>query len=321
MRTGHGSESRAAGKAVGRVGAIGYNARMERASQPGRKPPWLKVKMPGGDGFMRVRRIVQDHDLHTVCTSASCPNIGECWSAGVATMMILGGVCTRDCRFCDVPSGAPGAVDADEPARAAEAAALMNLRHVVITSVNRDDLPDGGAAIWAETVRAIRRRCPQTAIEVLPGDFGGDWGAADLLIDARPDVFGHNVETVPSLYPKARPQADYRRSLALLARAGEAGLTAKSGLMLGLGESPEQVLAVLEDLRGAGVSIVAIGQYLRPSREHLPVARYVEPGEFDALAERARAMGFAAVAAGPLVRSSYHAEQAAAEARANADRR
>lgn len=289
-------------------------------SAPGRKPPWLKVRMPGGAGYVRVKRIVDDNGLHTVCQSASCPNIGECWSAGVATVMILGGVCTRDCRFCDVPTGQPAQADEAEPDRVAEAAAVMNLRHLVITSVNRDDLPDGGAAIWAATVRAVRRRCPQTAIEVLPGDFGGDRAALGKLLEARPDVFGHNVETVPSLYPAARPEADYRRSLSVLRASSGAGLVTKSGLMLGLGETMAEVETVLADLREAGVSIVAIGQYLRPSKHHLPVARYVEPAEFDALAGRARAMGFAAVAAGPLVRSSYHAEQAAAEASRNAGR-
>lgn len=274
-----------------------------------RKPRWLRVPRPTGEGYARLKGIIDAHRLHTVCQSASCPNLGECWSAGTATLMILGGVCTRDCRFCDVPTGEPAAVDADEPARVAEAVALMGLRYVVLTCVSRDDLGDGGAGVWAATVRAIRARCACTAVEVLPGDFGGERRACQTLIDARPDVFGHNVETVPRLYPHARPQADYARSLRVLGWAAECGLTTKSGLMVGLGETLDEVTAVLADLRARGTRIVSIGQYLRPSRAHLPVARYVRPEEFEHLAAVARELGFQAVASGPLVRSSYHAEQ------------
>lgn len=282
------------------------------APAPPRKPPWLRVRLPRGEKYVRLRGIIEANRLHTVCQSASCPNLGECWSAGTATVMILGGVCTRDCRFCDVPPGRPDAADEDEPARVADAVRRMGLRHVVITSVNRDDLPDAGSAIWAATVRQVRAACPGTTIEVLPGDFGGQPELVRALLDARPDIFGHNVETVPRLYPLARPQADYARSLNVLRQAAGAGLTTKSGLMVGLGETNEEVVAVLRDLRATGVSIVTIGQYLRPSREHLPVARYVPPEEFDAWQRLATELGFTGAACAPLVRSSYHAEQFAA---------
>jgi len=265
--------------------------------------------MGGGERFAALQRIIVSRRLHTVCQSASCPNRGECWSAGTATLMILGGVCTRDCRFCDVPTGTPAAVDADEPARVAEAVAMMKLRHVVITCVSRDDLPDGGGAIWAATVQTVRAACPTTTIEVLPGDFAGRHASCRPLLDARPDVFGHNIETVPRLYPAARPQADYQRSLAVLGWGREVGLTTKSAIMVGLGETFDEVSAVLADLRGVGVSIVAIGQYLRPSRRRLPVARYVPPEEFDRYLALAERLGFAGVASAPLVRSSYHAER------------
>lgn len=274
-----------------------------------RKPAWLRVKQPKGESYLRLRQIAQSHRLHTVCQSASCPNMGECWGAGTATMLILGGVCTRNCRFCDVPTGQPAGLDADEPARVAEAVAMMGLRHVVITSVNRDDLPDGGAGIWAQTIRALRQACPRTTIEILPGDFGGQIDACRQVYDARPDIFGHNVETVPRLYPQVRPQARYQRSLDVLRWASEAGLLTKSGLMLGLGESADEVRAVLTDLRSQGVRIVTIGQYLRPSREHLPVVRYVPPEEFAEYQKTAEQLGFHSASCGPLVRSSYHAEQ------------
>ena len=279
------------------------------AGPAGRKPPWLKVRIGGGEEFARVQRIVTAGRLHTVCQSASCPNRGECWEAGTATLMILGGVCTRDCRFCDVPTGHPEPVDRDEPARVAAAVAAMRLRHVVLTCVTRDDLADGGGAAWAQTVLAVRRACPATTIEVLPGDFGGRYESCRPLLDARPDIFGHNVEVVPRLYPTCRPQGRYERSLEVLGWAVAAGLVAKSALMLGLGETREEVAAVLKDLRGVGVRIVAIGQYLQPSRAHLPVVRYVPPAEFEELAHLARQLGFEGVASGPLVRSSYHAEQ------------
>jgi lipoyl synthase len=274
-----------------------------------RKPTWLRVRVGGGEQYAALRRIIASHRLNTVCQSASCPNRGECWNAGTATLMILGEVCTRDCRFCDVPTGAPAGVDLGEPDRVASAVALMKLRHVVITCVTRDDLPDGGGAVWAATVPAIRAACPATTIEVLPSDFAGRYESCRGLLDARPDVFGHNVETVPRLYPSARPQADYQRSLTVLDWGRQAGLVTKSALMVGLGETFDEVAGVLADLRRVGVSIVAIGQYLQPSRLHLPVTRYVPPEEFARYAELAGKMGFTGVAAAPLVRSSYHAEQ------------
>jgi lipoic acid synthetase len=267
-----------------------------------------------------VQRIVSQGRLHTVCQAASCPNRGECWEAGTATLMILGGVCTRDCRFCDVPTGTPAPVDADEPSRVAAAVAAMGLRHVVLTCVSRDDLADGGGAAWAQTVRAVRAACPATTIEVLPGDFAGRYDSCRPLLEVRPDIFGHNIEVVPRLYPTCRPQASYARSLEVLGWAAAAGLTTKSALMLGLGETRAEVESVLKDLRAAGVSIVAMGQYLQPSRSHLPVIRYVPPAEFDELAAAARQLGFAAVAAGPLVRSSYHAEQVKAQAQSGPPR-
>ncbi len=280
----------------------------DSSSVPARKPPWLRVRLPRGESFLRLQRIIHDGRLHTVCESASCPNRGECWSAGTATVMILGSTCTRDCRFCDVPTGRPGPADLDEPARVARAVAAMGLRHVVVTSVNRDDLPDGGGGIWAATVHAIRQACPQTVIEVLPGDFAGRWASAGPLLDARPDIFGHNVETVERLYPSARPQASYPRSLELLRIAAGEGLLTKSGLMVGLGESFEEVATVLGDLRAIGVRIVTIGQYLRPSPAHLPVERYVPPEQFAQYEQLAGELGFDGAACGPLVRSSYHAE-------------
>jgi lipoic acid synthetase len=249
--------------------------------------------------------------LHTVCQSARCPNLGECFGRGTATFLILGNRCTRDCRFCAIEHGLPAPPAPDEPRRVAQAAARLGLRHVVVTSVTRDDLPDGGAGQFAATVRAIRELLPGARVEVLVPDFGGDWEALQLVLVVAPEVLNHNVETVPRLYPQARPQADYQRSLALLRRAGEAsasgGLLTKSGLMVGLGESEEEVLGVLADLHCAGVAAITIGQYLQPTRSHLPVAEYVSPRRFEAYARQAQAMGFRHVMSGPLVRSSYHA--------------
>ncbi len=249
--------------------------------------------------------------LHTVCQSAGCPNLGECWSAGTATLMILGDVCTRNCGFCGVGSGSPGPADPTEPARVAEAVAEMGLTHVVLTSVTRDDLGDGGGAIWAETVRAVRRACRHTTIEVLCSDFAGRRASCQPLLDARPDVFAHNVETVPRLYRQARAGAHYGRSLAVLRWGREAGLTTKSSVMVGLGETAAEVAEVLSDLRDTGVSIVAIGQYLCPSGDHLSVAEYITPDQFASYRDMATEMGFAAAVCGPLVRSSYHAAEAA----------
>jgi len=272
------------------------------------RPDWLKVKLPSGENYARLRGLIDGHRLHTVCEEARCPNMGECWNSGTATFMILGDVCTRSCGFCAVKTGRPAALDTDEPYRVAEAIRLMAVRHAVITSVNRDELPDGGAAIFAETIRQARRVNPSVRIEVLVPDFRGVRWALQLVIDERPDILNHNTETVPRLYPVVRPQAKYARSLELIRRAHEAGMVTKSGLMLGLGESAGEVLQVMRDLRGSGCDILTLGQYLRPSKDHLPVERYVPPGEFTELRNQGMAMGFRHVESGPLVRSSYHAE-------------
>ena len=275
---------------------------------PGReRPDWLKVRLPGGANYARLRELIERHGLHTVCEEAHCPNMGECWNAGTATFMILGGVCTRSCGFCAVTTGRPTALDTDEPYRVAEAIRLMDVRHAVITSVNRDELPDGGAAIFAETIRQARKVNPSVRIEVLIPDFRGVRWALQLVIDERPDILNHNTETVPRLYPRVRPQAKYGRSLELIRRGHDAGMVTKSGLMLGLGETRDEILQVVRDLRGNGCDMLTLGQYLRPSKGHLPVERYVPPGEFLEFRQEALAMGFRHVASGPLVRSSYHA--------------
>jgi lipoic acid synthetase len=278
------------------------------ASNP-RRPEWLKVRLPQGDEFARTNGIVAGHRLHTVCQSANCPNVGECWSAGTATFMILGNVCTRSCGFCAVLTGRPPILDQEEPERVALAIAQMNLVHAVITSVNRDELSDGGASIWAATIRAIRRHGPSTRIEVLIPDLVG--APLDMVLDAAPDIVGHNVETIPRLYRKVRPQARYERSLKVLAQAKGRGFVTKSSIMLGLGETESEVFAVMRDLIEVGCDIFTIGQYLQPTRSHLPVQRYAHPSEFARLAEAGRALGFLHVESGPLVRSSYHAERAA----------
>lgn len=275
---------------------------------PGReRPDWLKVKLPGGENYARLRGLIETHRLHTVCEEARCPNMGECWNAGTATFMILGDVCTRSCGFCAVTTGRPAGLDTDEPYRVAEAIRLMDVRHAVITSVNRDELPDGGAAIFAETIRQARKVNPTVRIEVLIPDFRGVRWALQLVIDERPDILNHNTETVPRLYGRVRPQAKYGRSLELIRRGHDAGMVTKSGLMLGLGESPEEVLEVMRDLRGSGCDILTLGQYLRPSKDHLPVERYVPPAEFLGFKNEGLSMGFRHVESGPLVRSSYHA--------------
>lgn len=276
------------------------------------RPEWLKVKLPAGEGYFRLKRLVEGEQLHTVCRDARCPNIGECWGAGTATFMILGDVCTRACRFCAVKSGKPAEYDMDEPRRVAVAVEKLRLRYVVVTSVDRDDLPDGGASIFAETIRRTRATAAPIRIEVLVPDFGGALDALEAVVAAAPDVLGHNVETVPRLYPLARPGAGYERSLELLRRAKAlgTGMMTKSSLMLGLGETDAEVRAVLGDLRGAAVDFLTLGQYLQPTRDSLPVARYVPPREFARLREYALDLGFRHVASGPLVRSSYQAHEA-----------
>ena len=274
-----------------------------------RKPSWLKMKMPGGENYARLLNLVNDQRLHTVCQSAKCPNMGECWSAGTATLMILGDVCTRSCGFCHIATGRPPTLDLDEPARVGAAVAAMSLTHAVITSVNRDELPDGGAAVWAETIRQIRLQAPATSVEVLIPDFCGDWGALQKVLDEKPDILNHNIESVPRLYKEVRPQAKYRRSLDLLRIAADQGLVTKTGMMLGLGEEEHEIEQVMEDLVAVGCEILTLGQYLQPTLKHLPVKRWVHPDEFAAWKVRGEAKGLRHVESGPLVRSSYHAEK------------
>ena len=278
----------------------------------GPRPDWLKVRLPQGEEYFRLKSLVREQGLHTVCESAACPNIGECWGRGTATFMLLGNICTRSCGFCDVQTGRPLPADAGEPERVAQAIARLGLRYAVITSVNRDELADGGAAHWAATVRAVRRLNPACGIETLVPDFEGNPQSLDALLEAGPDVLAHNVETVPRLHRRVRPQAVYERSLGVLEHAARRGFTAKSGLMLGLGEEPEEIRGVLRDLVACGCSVVTLGQYLRPSRHHLPVERFVPPAEFDAWRTEGMALGLRHVEAGPLVRSSYRADRAAA---------
>jgi len=273
------------------------------------RPDWLRAPAPVGENYRQLKALIECLQLHTVCESAACPNVGECWNHRTATFMILGNVCTRRCGFCAVQKGAPLEVDYDEPRRVAEAVAAMGLRFAVITSVNRDDRKDGGAELFAMTIRAIRERVPGCGVEVLVPDFQGSHAALETVMDARPDVLNHNTETVPRLYRQVRLGAQYTRSLDMLAYARRIApdIPTKSGLMLGLGETTEEVLSVMRDLRAHGVDILTLGQYLRPSPKHLPIVRYVPPAEFDELRRAGAAMGFGHVEAGPLVRSSYHA--------------
>ncbi|MEA2711517.1 MAG: lipoyl synthase [Phycisphaerales bacterium] len=275
----------------------------------GRKPSWLKMKMPAGEHYGQLKNLIDSHNLHTVCQSAKCPNMGECWNAGTATLMILGDVCTRSCGFCNIATGKPPTLDLDEPQRVGDVVRIMSLGHVVITSVNRDELSDGGAAIWAETIREIRRQSPGTSVEVLIPDFCGDWSALQKVLDEKPEILNHNIESVPRLYKQVRPQAKYRRSLELLQIARQQGFTTKTGMMLGLGEEEHEVDAVLDDLVAIGCDILTLGQYLQPSAKHLPVVRWVHPTEFDMWKQRGEARGIRHVESGPMVRSSYHAEK------------
>lgn len=274
-----------------------------------RHPEWIKVRAPGGDGFAATKRVVQELSLHTVCEEAHCPNVAECWGHKTATFMLLGDVCTRNCGYCAVAHGKPVAVDPHEPERVAEGVARLGLRHVVVTSVDRDDLPDGGAAHFAATARAIKGRVPECAVEVLTPDFKGDPAALAQVVDSPIDIFNHNTETVPRLYRTARPGGKYDRALGLLAAAKRRrpNLTTKTGLMLGLGEEREEVVAVFRDLADVQCDILTLGQYLQPTRQHLPIARYLPPLEFDDLRDIALGYGFRHVESGPLVRSSYHA--------------
>ncbi len=274
-----------------------------------KKPDWLRVRAPGSPGYLETKAIVKGHGLVTVCEEAACPNIGECWSVKHATFMIMGETCTRACAFCNVRTGLPEALDPTEPERVADATARMGLKHVVITSVDRDDLADGGAAHFAATIAATRKAAPATTIEILTPDFLRKEGAAETVIDARPDVFNHNLETVPRLYLQIRPGARYYHSLRLLERVKERdpGQFTKSGIMVGLGETKPEVMQVMDDMRSAGVDFITIGQYLQPTRKHAPIDRFVEPQEFAAYEAIARAKGFLMVSASPLTRSSHHA--------------
>jgi lipoic acid synthetase len=274
------------------------------------RPQWIRARAPQGQGYERLRGLMRGLELHTVCEEAHCPNLGECWGRGTATFMILGDVCTRACGFCAVKTGLPDrAPDREEPRRVAEAVARMGLRHAVVTSVNRDDAQDGGASIFAATIREIRSRVPGCSVEVLIPDFKGSGEALEQVFAARPDVLNHNTETVPRLYRRVRPGASFPRSLEVLRRSKQAGLLTKSGIMVGLGEEWEEVEATIAAIRGSGTDVLTIGQYLRPSAQHLPLVRYYSPQEFDHLRDFAVSLGYAHVEAGPLVRSSYHAEQ------------
>ena len=277
-----------------------------------RLPDWLKVRMPGSPGFLEVRQLLRSAELHTVCEEAHCPNIGECWERKSATFMVLGDVCTRACRYCAVTSGKPGPVDHDEPARLARTVERLGLRYCVITSVDRDDLPDGGASVFAECIRAVRERTPGCDVEVLIPDFRGDWAALSLVLAAGPAVLNHNIETVRRIFTGVRAKGGYDLSLELLRRWCELapGVPAKSGIMVGLGETRGELSETMRDLRTAGVDLLTIGQYLRPSPGHVRMERFYHPREFAELADEARALGFAHVASGPLVRSSYHADEA-----------
>jgi lipoic acid synthetase len=274
-----------------------------------KKPPWLKVKLPVGESYKNVRNIVDNHKLHTICESGNCPNMGECWGAGTATFMILGNICTRSCSFCAVATGRPTELDTEEPIRVAEAVKLMNVKHCVITSVNRDELKDKGSIIWASTIREVKKLNPNTTIEVLIPDFKSDWDALKRVVDEVPDVISHNMETVKRLYRKVRPQAKYERSLEQLMRTKEMGIRTKSGFMVGLGENSEEALELMHDLNNVKLDVLTIGQYLQPTAMHLRVEDFVTPEQFKEYEIQGYAIGFDYVESGPLVRSSYHSER------------
>jgi len=274
-----------------------------------KKPKWLKVKLPTGKDYTNVRKIVSEHKLHTICESGSCPNMGECWGVGTATFMILGNICTRSCGFCAVKTGKPLPADIEEPMRVANSVKLMNVKHCVITSVDRDDMDDGGSIIWAETVNAVRKISPKTTLETLIPDFKGDWGNLQRIIDVAPEIVSHNVETVRRLTKQVRIQAKYDRSLEVLKRLKEGGMKTKSGIMLGLGETEEEVIKSMKDLRNVGCDILTLGQYLQPTVKHLPVVEFIKPEQFDKYQVIGLEMAFRFVESSPLVRSSYHAEK------------
>lgn len=274
-----------------------------------KKPKWLRVKLPTGEEYRKVRKLVDEHKLHTICESGSCPNMGECWGEGTATFMILGNICTRSCGFCAVKTGRPDEVDEFEPGRVAHSVKTMGVKHAVITSVDRDDLKDGGANIWAQTVRAIRTQSPGTTLETLIPDFAGNWENLQIVIDVAPEIVSHNLETVRRLTKEVRIQAKYDRSLEVLFRLKKGGMRTKSGVMLGLGETEDEVLETMEDLRSVDVDILTLGQYLQPTPKHLPVADFITPEKFAEYKEIGLKMGFKYIESGPLVRSSYRAEK------------
>jgi len=274
-----------------------------------RKPSWLRAKLPSGPGYTAVRKLVDDHQLHTVCQSAQCPNLGECWSRGTATVMILGNICTRSCNFCAIQTGRPTELDLGEPLRVADAVAKMDLRHCVITSVARDELSDGGASVWAATIRAVRHRNPKTAIEVLVPDFKGRLDLVDVVLSAKPDIFNHNLETIERLQRPVRVQARYDRSRSVLRHAKSQGFTTKTGIMLGLGELKEEVEQTIRDIASDGTNILTIGQYLQPTPQHWKIDRWVHPDEFIAWKEFGLRLGIGVVESGAMVRSSYHADE------------
>jgi lipoic acid synthetase len=274
-----------------------------------KKPSWLRVKLPIGENYRKVRNLVDQHKLHTICESGSCPNMGECWGEGTATFMILGNICTRSCGFCAVQTGRPEAVDEFEPGRVANSVKIMGVKHAVITSVDRDDLKDGGSSIWVQTVKAIRVQSPQTTMETLIPDFAGKWENLQRIIEVAPEIVSHNLETVRRLTKEVRIQAKYDRSLELLFRLKKGGMRTKSGVMLGLGETPEEVIETMEDLVNVQVDVLTLGQYLQPTSKHLPVKEFITPAQFAFYKELGLKMGFKYVESGPLVRSSYHAEK------------
>lgn len=294
-------------------GMVLNNASGGASFAPKRKPPWIRAKVPAGPGYLRLKNILGEHRLHTVCEEASCPNLGECWARGVATIMILGDTCTRACGFCNVKTGRPPTLDTDEPRRVAESLKLMQqeggLRHIVITSVNRDELSDGGASLWAETILRTREECPGLSLEVLIPDFEGNWDALQLVIAAKPEILNHNLETVRRMYAAVRPSAKFDRSLELLRRCRDAGLVTKTGIMVGIGEHDEEILELMDEVRtAADTHILTIGQYLQPTRNHLPIDRFVTPETFAEYQKQGLARGFAVVESGAMVRSSYHAD-------------
>ena len=280
-----------------------------QSNKKSKKPKWLRVKLPTGESFKKVRSLVDKHKLHTICESGSCPNMGECWGAGTATFMILGNVCTRSCGFCAVKTGRPDDVDIFEPGKVAQSVKLMEVKHAVLTSVDRDDLKDGGASIWVMTVRAIRKQSPNTTMETLIPDFAGKWDNLQKIIDVAPEIVSHNLETVRRLTKQVRIQAKYDRSLEVLFRLKKGGMKTKSGIMLGIGETEQEVIESMEDLRSVGTDILTLGQYLQPTLKHLPVNEFISPEKFDYYKVKGLEMGFRFVESGPLVRSSYHAEK------------